>query len=459
MINSCKMKPLLINISCAIALRNFINTGIANEIAKFRKVHIFCPEEMYDNLIDNTNLSSCTVHKIKTGPEPVVYKVFRQLKKKFYMERRECSTEKIWEKYTDRPYYQKLGSLFVKLCYLIWPKGNYFEIIEWIDVLITKGSSLQNKIIDLEISAVLFTHSNTFMEELVYRNIANMNVKKYYMVLSWDHLSSKTVLHKNYDKILSWNKATEKELLTTYKWFNTNQIEILGIPQYDSFNEKQILNYKQWCEIYKLNSNKKTILYSTMPQIRHNQQHIIIEEICDIINNRKELKNYQVLIKCHPWDNFEGYSKIVNEYKFVAIRKTNLDKNAQINNWKPVNNEIQESRDCLYFCSININIFSTVTIEAAIYDKPIVHIGYYPNDIEEGRIPCEEYYNWEHFKAIMDLQASILVKSKSELDKALIKYAKNPDFLHTERKNLVNTYLGEKIGTSKTKFVEFFRNK
>lgn len=452
------MKPLLINISCAIALRNFINIGIANEVSKFRKIHIFCPEEMYENLIDNTNLSNCTVHKIKTGPEPIVYKIFRQLKKKFYMERRECSTEKIWEKYTNRPYYQKLGSLFVKLCYLIWPKGNYFEILECIDIYITKNTSLQKKILDLEISAVLFTHSNTFMEELVYRNISNINVKKFYMVLSWDHLSSKTILHKNYDKILAWNKVTKKELLTTYKWFNSNQIAILGIPQYDSFYEKQIINYKQWCNIYDLISNKKTILFSTMPQIRHNQQHKVIYQICEIINSSKELKNFQILIKCHPWDNYEGYSEIVEEYEFVSIRRTNLLKDAQINKWNPVNNEIQESRDCLYFCSININIFSTVTIEAAIYDKPIVHIGYYPGETEKDRIPCEEYYNWEHFKAIMDLQASILVKNKSELAKALIKYANTPDYLQHERKHLVNTYLGTEIGASKTKFVEFFQN-
>ncbi len=93
------------------------------------------------------------------------------------------------------------------------------------------------------------------------------------------------------------------------------------------------------------------------------------------------------------------------------------------------------ARDALYFCSVNINIFSTVTLEAAYLDKPIVHIAFDAGPVS-NRIPCREYYKFDHFRNIAESGASILVESYEELFAALRGSLQHPEERSTQRKAL-----------------------
>ena len=86
-----------------------------------------------------------------------------------------------------------------------------------------------------------------------------------------------------------------------------------------------------------------------------------------------------------------------------------------------------------------------MTIEAAYFDKPIIHIAFDPLPVK-NRIPGREYYNWEHFKHIVEKKATILVHDYEELFAAIRQYSANPAFLEDERKLLVKTYIGQPVG-------------
>jgi len=259
------------------------------------------------------------------------------------------------------------------------------------------------------------------------------------MVLSWDHLSSKVILNKKYDRILVWNRLTKSEILRTYPSYIDDQVRIVGIPQYDIYKEKPELSYHQWCENYGLDSNKKTILFSTMPQVRHNQQHIIIERLLKAIVEGELPHDLQVLVKCHPFDNSDLYDGFPGKYP-VAICKSTLKSGLPQEKWIPSEKETRVSRDCLYFCAMDINIFSTVTLEAAYFDKPVIHIAFDPMPVS-GRIPCREYYNFEHFKNITRANAAKMVFTQEELYRAISNYLAHPEFQKKERQELLAQYL------------------
>jgi hypothetical protein len=151
----------------------------------------------------------------------------------------------------------------------------------------------------------------------------------------------------------------------------------VGIPQYDLYADKPKLSYANWCQKHGLDPARRTILFSTMPQQRHDQQHIILAELLKaILGGTKVPGDLQLIVKCHPFDYFD-YEKLLRNYP-AAIYRNSVAQGHELEDWLPSQTEMETSRDCLYFCSININIFSTVTIEAAYFDKPIIHIAFDP---------------------------------------------------------------------------------
>ena len=129
----------------------------------------------------------------------------------------------------------------------------------------------------------------------------------------------------------------------------------------------------------------------------------------------------------------------------VAINKSTLPIGVPQDKWLPSRNEMTTARDCLYFCSIDINIFSTVTLEAAYFNKPIIHIAFDPSPVN-NRIPFREYYNFYHFKNITNMEASKMVYSFKDLYEAINYYLENPVINTLERKLLVDSYFSVEIG-------------
>lgn len=104
-------------------------------------------------------------------------------------------------------------------------------------------------------------------------------------------------------------------------------------------------------------------------------------------------------------------------------------------------------RDALYYCSVNINVFSTVTLEAALLDKPIVHIAFDPRPVR-GRIPCAEYYRFDHFAPITKSGAGRLVHSFDELYTAVGEYIRDPAQDAPARRRLVDWFFDVPPGTA-----------
>lgn len=442
-----KKPALAISISIGWAIRNFFQTGIVESLKSHFEVVALATPKAKRSLCELGFNHGIKIIEIEVGEEPLTWKLFRQLKKKIYMEGRQSSTEAIWEKYYPRPFYQKFGGKLIKSLIGLCNARPLYNGIDRLDLRMNKDRRLAH--IFQEYRPVIFfaTHATAYFEECLLRNAIGANVPSVFMILSWDHLSSKILLNQRLHSVFVWNNLTKQEVLKTYPLYRSEQIRVMGIPQYDLYAIKPNITYADWCGKYGLDPARRTILFSTMPQSRHEQQHIILEELLKTIMEDKRLPaDLQVLIKCHPFDNFKGYDALLNHYP-VGIHRNSFDITQTQEDWIPAPSEMEASRDALYFCIMNINIFSTVTIEAAYFDKPVVHIAFDPQPVK-NRIPCHEYYNWDHFKPIVDTGATILVHNYEEMFNAIKQFISTPELLAEQRTLLVKKYIGREVGTA-----------
>lgn len=433
-------KRILFTLSTGWAVRNYVGTGVIENLAGRCEVTLLVPPHLEDACRDDVDENKIRVVVRDVGEEPIRWALVRQLKKKVHLYLRKSNTENLWRKYVDRPLYQRVGGVVLDATLRFINPVSMLLLLERMEVLFNQDKSALKLLDEFEPDLVFCANLSNYFDDSIVNAAARKNLPCQYMVLSWDHLSSKVVLRSWFDAIYVWNKVTREEILGLDYGYNEAQIIVAGIPQYDIYLDAPTLSRGDWCSQYGLDPSRKTILFSTMPQIRHDQQHIIIESIMDMLSKHPVYcETVQMLIKCHPFDNALVYDSLVEKYRHLSIRKSSLPEGKSQSDWQPSSDELTVSRDCLYFCDVNINIFSTVTIEASMFDKPIVHVGFDPHPVE-NRIPCIEYYSFEHFIPVMSFNASILAKSFAELYEALEISLENPGFKREARRRLAENY-------------------
>lgn len=142
------------------------------------------------------------------------------------------------------------------------------------------------------------------------------------------------------DKIFVWGDATKSALIEAGA--SDDQMEVTGSPKYDSLM-KRLNNYSK-------PMNPKTILFTTQP-VSSNINLQIINRIGSYLQERDDIN---LVVKPHPAETTEYYKMGVN-FADVMIKDNDED-----------------IIDLLLNADIVILLSSTVGIEAAILDKPMI---------------------------------------------------------------------------------------
>jgi len=452
-------RRLFVTLSTPWAIRNYFHTGIIRALSESAEVTVLATPYLAACLRRDGHDAYVNIAEWESGPEPLSWRLGRQLRKKVFMETREIQTERIWRRYARRPLYQRISAPLLAAATRTVSASRGLSMAQSIDLRVNRSDVFSEEFGDGRGALLFATHADTYFEEAVLRSAQAKGIPATLMVLSWDHLSTKVVLGRSYDRILVWTDLQREEVLSSYPWYGYDQVRVVGIPHYDLYFRPNTSSRAEWCKKHGLDAGKRTLVYYSMPQVRHASQDLIIGAMAAQISEGSELpRDLQILIKCHPFDDPTRYVDVCARYPFVRVLPTTLPPGVDPMKWLPDADEIATSRDCLAFADVTANIYSTVTIEAALFDKPIVHIALHPVPVPPGRVPCREYYNFTHFKPIVETNASTLAFSQKELHVAVTHALANPHERAAERRALAARFLGPMDGKSSERVVAELRN-
>ena len=88
-----------------------------------------------------------------------------------------------------------------------------------------------------------------------------------------------------------------------------------------------------------------------------------------------------------------------------------------------------------------VNLSSTVTIDAAIFDKPVVNLDFDPQPGQaDQQLIKDVNHKWNHFKPIAESGGVWLVNDFDEMINAVKVYLKQPN-LHREKRRWIAEYV------------------
>lgn len=266
-------------------------------------------------------------------------------------------------------------------------------------------------------------------------------------ITSWDNLTTKNRLIYQYDGYLVWSEHMKRELNKLYPQSVSRPVYVVGAPQYDVFTQQKFHQTREeFCRFYELDPKRPIILYclGSPKMIREDYGAI---EFVERASQDERLSRAQVIIRAHPGHldkDLTRLKQIEDRYSNVVIQGLNRT-------WKknPFEGEesISEWVNTIRHADVVVNLSSTISIDAAICDKPVVNLNFDPEPGSPNQqLVVEINGKWNHYKPVAASGGVWLVNNMEELISAVNFYLKDPGLHRAQRQWIVQHVCGDVDG-------------
>jgi len=259
------------------------------------------------------------------------------------------------------------------------------------------------------------------------------------MVQSWDNLTSKLFLNVFPDMLLVQNPMMVDEAVVLHD-FPRDRICVTGFLQWNHYHDPRWhMDKDELGTILGLDATKPWVSYFSGPPFTQAlEQFDYGDHLVMLINAVEQgtLPDVQLVASIHPID--EKKIKFVPEAKSVPRLDIGRAFQFSVDEMKVLANFIRHS-------AVLINFGSSVALEAAIYDVPIIMLGF--NGYNDAEVPWEgrldvAFDNTTHSQNVEKSGGVWRVGSEQEYIKAVQSYLENPSLHHEGRTHLVEQLVG-----------------
>lgn len=282
-----------------------------------------------------------------------------------------------------------------------------------------------------------------FHEPAVAAHARMLGIPVVAMIPSWDNVTTKNRMVFRYDGYLVWSDQTRSELRAFYDDTRDKPVTVVGAPQFDVFREARFEESREvFCARHNLDPRHPIIVYAIGSPYFIKGEHYGALHLAERIQ-RGELGQVQMLVRPHPTkDNaelvalFEGFSPSVRVQK-VATPGTEVEERSQ------GESQIRDWISTFRHAAVVVNLASTVTIDASLFDKPVVNVNFDPSPGRPQEALIKEVNStWSHFRPVAESGAVTMVNDDEELFRAVRTYLASPELHRMERRSIAEFVCG-----------------
>lgn len=261
-------------------------------------------------------------------------------------------------------------------------------------------------------------------------------------IFSWDNLTSQGRIMLPYDYFLVWNEQLKKQLLEMYRQIKPDRVFVTGTPQFDfHFRPEYYQTREEFCAATGLDARRPIVLYTTGMANHMPNEPELVEEIADILAHIGGENPPQLLVRVYPKDLTRRFEKLKGRRPDILFQKTDWE-----SAWlTPRFEDSFALINALRHCALGINVASTVSLELCMFDKPAINVGYNPASVPVGKINYAEYYEFDHYRPLVESGAVEVAPSVRRMRELIIKNLREPARLKTERRELIEKMFGETL--------------
>jgi hypothetical protein len=316
------------------------------------------------------------------------------------------------------------------------------------------NSFLREKIIDLMlITTPGYGNGDVFLlHSAVRRGIPVVS-----SILSWDNISTKCFVNPKPDRVLVWSEHMKREVIELQQ-IPAERVVVTGPAQYDVFaNVTRFGSRSQNLQSLGLKPERRLIVYGANHAGFFRDEIEVIRMVAKWVNEDCLGVPCQLLIRLHPQSVTGPYKLDIDPYRalvsdYVKVQVPPVRESSLL--WQLPKTDLEHYVRILRDADVVINTASTVSIDAAVLDRPVICIAYDTSEKLPYQRSVQRYYNYTHMENVVSLGAARLARSPDELKQEIINYLRSPDRDREGRNRIVAQQFGRVDGQSARRVVE-----
>ncbi|TSD03654.1 MAG: hypothetical protein Athens071426_143 [Parcubacteria group bacterium Athens0714_26] len=422
------MKTIFLPIFNGLRSRNFFRTDIYRELIRDKNIRlvVLAPAHKIDFYKKEFNEPNIIFESWNNATEPFWGKVLHSIA--FSL----LNTGTIREK--QRAVYIKDGNLakfLVKRSFTVIFGNNKFlrKVIRWLDRFVYLNKEVIFFLNRYKPDLVLVPDIILESDRVILRAAKRKRILTVGMVRSWDNLTAKGVIQVLPDKLISQTTHMKQDIIK-YADVLGKDIVILGVAQFDDYYRKRNISREDFLNQLGIPSSRKLVLCAPFFDVYSNKSGIlIIKKLVEAVDSGKLPKDIHFLVRYRPESgNASEFDEndIIGPYVTITKPCQNVFKKESRLDFEFSDEDMDLLTNSLYFSDVTINTISTLTVDAAALDKPIINIRF------DGDPDCPPwarvklFSNFDHYKLLEATGGVRLVYSVEELINQINVYLNNP---------------------------------
>lgn len=295
-------------------------------------------------------------------------------------------------------------------------------------------------------------HDAYMMREAQRHSVEVMSV-----ILSWDNPSTKGMASATADHVIAWTENMKQELVE-YHDVEPDTIFVGGVAHFDThFSKRSPIARPELFEQTRLDPHRKLILFGTAsPTVYSDLNLSVIEAIGQAIQENRLAHPCQLLVRLHPIylgrgitradeSRVEQLRNLASKFPYVFLDIP--EARSQQLGFDMPSSDMHRLRAMLENADVMVNVYSTLMLEACIFDLPIVNAGFDTfNEKLQGKNSCVERY--PHLRRVLSTGCARTAHNEEELIELINTYLNCPTLDSEGRALVVTNECGSNQGTA-----------
>ena len=273
--------------------------------------------------------------------------------------------------------------------------------------------------------------------------------------LSWDHFTTKTAPLRRVAGLSVWNEAMERQAIEIHG-YRPEQVRVSGVPHFDLYADPATyLPRDTFLDRIGADPAKRLVTLTTVPPVLYAFHDLAIDALLAAIRSGRLGAPAQLLVRVHPrddlatYDRFRGHPDVIVEKPFresIVAEGSNVD---------PSLDDRRHLANTLKHSDVVVNVASTIAIEAAITDTPVVNVAFDGPEPRHFLDSARRYYRYTHYKPLVDAGAVRVAETPGRMVDLVRDYLAHPDRDRDGRRRAVSEQCSVVDGRASQRVAEF----
>jgi hypothetical protein len=308
-----------------------------------------------------------------------------------------------------------------------------------------RSAEAANLLSEMRPDVVLVTGPFQFEQPAITAAALRQGIPTLALIPSWDNISTKRRMIFKYDGYVVWSEKLRNELYERYPHTRNRPVYVVGAPQFDVFSQRKFQQTRnEFCASQGLDPTRPIIVYAVgSPNFLSGEPYgaLALAEAVE----RGDLGDVQLLVRPHPLHDHATLTELFrNSGDRIHVQQTAVA-GTPVSLRSQDEQQIVEWVNTFRHAAVVVNLSSTVTVDAAICDRPVVNLDFDPAPRQPDQSLIKEInHRWTHFSPIAESEGLWLVNDTSEMIHAVRTYLENPG-LHREGRRWITNYVCEHL--------------